>query len=211
MHSKHLPYLTYTFLVLAAIGGFIAINAFTQLLNAYHEAQTAYSQAGEAQLQENIHRLRAGVHESAVMEEAIRDAPGKDITVKRLALSIALSKPGTGFEDRILGLARNNASQEEIEQFKNSFLTSLFENFPPSRNRQEAILMQMDVVLIQLQQAAMYARVAEQHRNAGNLALEKAKAAGQALRWSLMQAVILVLAALFSLQAHSHTRLKRND
>jgi len=109
----------------------------------------------------NTHRTSAAIHRMAILEESVRGSEPKDVSVKRLALSIAMAKNGTGFEDRLMERIMQNASDDELNGMRTSFLTSLFENYPPALKGQEGIQMQMDAVMLELRAAGDAIRMSE--------------------------------------------------
>lgn len=161
-------------------------------------------EARSLSLEAASHRTTAAVHRMALMDEAVREAPSKDVSVKRLGLSIAMASNGTGFEDRFLESARQGTSKEELESMRTSFLTSLFENYPPALERQEGIQMQMDAVMIELQAAGTLLDQSERKTDEARETLSLLEQARnkEATSWKTMIGFLL-LAALVAMYSHS--------
>lgn len=147
-------YLLFLSLALTTISGLFAVQAHFDYLRHSQSFLDLHEQANARQTQAQFHRARGGVSSMAMIEEAAREAPPKDLGGKRLALSIALTQNSTGFEDNFIDKAQKNASDDELNRFRNTFLTQLFEAAPSSLRRQEVIQMHMDVLLNELRHAA---------------------------------------------------------
>lgn len=198
-------YLLFVSLALAAGAGFLAAQAHFDYGQHAEQYLDLNREAGSRMVEAQFHRARGGVSSMAMIEEASRDAPPKDLTSKRLALSIALTKNGTGFEDRFVERAMQNATEDELNQFRNSFLTSLFESAPSSLRRQEVIQMHMDVLQNELRHAARLIGEAKTLQDQAVVERSQSnKAAIQSvLCWKAL--ILLFLAAILSLASlHYH-------
>lgn len=191
--------LLFASLVIAAGAGLLTaqsgfdFNRYSQIyLDLHSQANTRYVEA-------QFHRVRGGMHSLGMIEESVREAPARDISSKRLALSIALTKNGTGFEDRFIERVRQNATEEELNAFRNSFLSSLFESAPSALQRQETIQMHMDVLQTQLQHVGRLlneGHALEQEASQERLQADRAEVRS-ILGWKSL--LILMLAAVLCL------------
>ncbi len=116
-------------------------------------------------------------------------------------------KNGTGFEDRIAEKLAQNATDQDIDAMRASFLSSLFENYPPAVKRQEAIQMQMDALLIELKGSASARRQEQAAIDQSKQTLSRLNEEHAKGKISLRALMLLLLSAAFgALHLSSHKR-----
>lgn len=191
-------------LVFLAISSFVVLDAYQGARDhqlAFQKADTLSQRySGEA----STHLSAAAVHRAMMMEDAVKDAPAKAPSEKRLALSLALAANGTGFEDQIMSRIKNNATDAEIEGMRVSFLTSLFQFFPPALKNQEGIQMQMDGLLVELKTAGVLVRQAEVASAEADAALSMEHEARMKLSKAWPSLLLFLLSAIFGVMNFVH-------
>ncbi|MEK6960719.1 MAG: hypothetical protein AABX47_06085 [Nanoarchaeota archaeon] len=141
--------------IVAAASAWMLVGTYSNVNQLQDSRMSLLLEASALKSEAYYHKSSLASHRTAILMESVKDAETKDVSTKRLALSIAMAKNGTGFEDRLMERIRQNASDDELNSMRTSFLISLFENYPPALKGQEGIQMQMDAVIIELRAAGM--------------------------------------------------------
>lgn len=140
-------------LIVAAASAWMLVGTYSTVSGLQDSRMSLLLESSALKSEAYYHKSSLAAHRTAILMESVKGSESNDVSMKRLALSIAMAKNGTGFEDRLMERIRQNATEEELNSMRTSFLTSLFENYPPALKGQEGIQMQMDAVIIELRAA----------------------------------------------------------